>query len=57
MLKPEILKRSRLAKIEVPDGDEWRKVEDKGIMEEHLMERNIEQFSHAGNTPFGYSGF
>jgi hypothetical protein len=24
-------------------------------MEEHLMERNIEQFSHAGKTPFGYS--
>jgi hypothetical protein len=23
-------------------------------MEEHLMERNIEQFSHAGKTPFGY---
>jgi hypothetical protein len=24
-------------------------------MEEHLMERSIEQFSHAGKTPFGYS--
>jgi hypothetical protein len=24
-------------------------------MEEHLMERNIEQFSHAGKTPFVYS--
>jgi hypothetical protein len=24
-------------------------------MEEHLMERNIEQFSHAGKTPFRYS--
>jgi hypothetical protein len=32
-------------KIEVPDGDGWRKVEDKEIIEEHLMERNIEQFS------------
>jgi hypothetical protein len=30
-------------------------VEDKEIMEEHLMERNIEQFSHAGKTPLGYS--
>jgi hypothetical protein len=29
-------------------------VEDKEIMEEHLMERNIEHFSHAGNTTFGY---
>jgi hypothetical protein len=24
-------------------------------MEEHPMERNIEQFLHAGKTPFGYS--
>jgi hypothetical protein len=55
ILKPEALKRSRLTKIEVPDGDEGRKVEDKEITEDHLMERNIEQFSHAGETPFGYS--
>jgi hypothetical protein len=26
-------------KIEVSDGDEWKKVEDKEIMEEHLMEQ------------------
>jgi hypothetical protein len=55
IIKPETLKRSRLTKIEVPDGDEWKKVEAKEIMEEHLMERNIEQFSHAGNTPLVYS--
>jgi hypothetical protein len=55
IIKPETLKRSRLTKIEVSDGDEWKKVEDKEIMEEHLMERNIAQFSHAGKTPFGYS--
>jgi hypothetical protein len=30
-------------------------VEDKETMEEHLTERNIEQLSHAGKTPFGYS--
>jgi hypothetical protein len=30
-------------------------VEDKEIMEEYLMERNIEQFSHSGKTTFGYS--
>jgi hypothetical protein len=29
-------------------------VEDKEIMEENLMERNIEQLLHAGKTPFGY---
>jgi hypothetical protein len=55
IIRPEILKRSRVTKIELPDGDEWRKVEDKEIMEEHLMERIIEQFLHAGKTPFGYS--
>jgi hypothetical protein len=55
IIKPETLKSRRLTKIEVPDGDEWRKVEDKEITEEHLMERNIEQFSYAGKTPFGYS--
>jgi hypothetical protein len=53
IIKPETLKRSRLTKIEVPGGGEWRKVEDKKITEEHLMDRNIEQFSHAGKTPFG----
>jgi hypothetical protein len=42
-------------KIEVPDWDGWRKVEDKEIMEEHLMEGHIEQLSHAGKNPFGYS--
>jgi hypothetical protein len=56
-IKPETLKWSRLTKIELPDGDEWKKVEDKELMEEHLMERNIEQFLHAGNTPFGYLDF
>jgi hypothetical protein len=55
IIKPETLKRSGLTKIEVPDGGEWKKVEDKEIMEDHLMELNIEQLSHAGNTPFEYS--
>jgi hypothetical protein len=32
IIKPETLKRSRLTKIEVPDGDEWKKVEDKEII-------------------------
>jgi hypothetical protein len=54
-LKPETLKQSRLVNIKVPGGDGWWKVEDKEIMEDHLMERNIEQFSHAGKTPFGSS--
>jgi hypothetical protein len=29
IIRPETLKRSRLTKMEVPDGDEWKKVEDK----------------------------
>jgi hypothetical protein len=53
--KPETLKRRRIVNIEVLGREGWRKVEDKEIMEEYLMERNIEQFSHAGTTPFGYS--
>jgi hypothetical protein len=55
IIQPETMKRIRLTNIEVPYGDEWKKVEDKETMKEHLMERNIEQFSHAGKTPFGYS--
>jgi hypothetical protein len=31
-----------------------RKVEDKEIMEKHMVERNIEHCLHAGKTPFGY---
>jgi hypothetical protein len=33
IIKSETLKRSRLTKIEIPDGDGWRKVKDKEIME------------------------
>jgi hypothetical protein len=54
-LKPETLKRSRLVKIEVQDGDGCRKVEYKEIVEEHLTEQNIEQFSLARKNQFGYS--
>jgi hypothetical protein len=55
IIKPDTLKRSRLAKIERPDGDELKKVEDKEIIKEHTMERNIEKFLHAEKTPFIYS--
>jgi hypothetical protein len=48
IIKQETLTQIRLKNIEVPDGDEWKKVEDKEIMEEHLMERT-------GKTPFEYS--
>jgi hypothetical protein len=55
VLKPETLKRSKHVKKKVLDGDGWRKVEDKEIMEEHLMGRNIEQFLHTKKNPFTYS--
>jgi hypothetical protein len=56
-LKPNTLKRSKLMHVEVPkvDGTAWTKIENKEDVERHLIERNVEKFSHAGNTPFGYS--
>jgi hypothetical protein len=53
--KSQTLKWSRLTKIEVQDGDGWTKLEDKDIMEDHLIERYIEQLVHAGTIPVGYS--
>jgi hypothetical protein len=43
--------------VEVPneDGTVWTKIESKEEVESHLIDRNVEQFSHAGNTPFGYT--
>jgi hypothetical protein len=39
----------------VPINNEttWTKIEDKEEVEHHLIARNVEQFSHAGATPFG----
>jgi hypothetical protein len=54
IINPETLKRSTLAKIEVRDGGKWKKVEDKEIMEEHLMEQKIEKLYHAGKTQLVY---
>jgi hypothetical protein len=38
------------------DGPEglWKKIISKDDLEDHLIARNVEQFSHAGATPFGY---
>jgi hypothetical protein len=56
-LKTNTLKRIRLMHVEVPDnyGMTWTKNEDKEEVENHLIDRNVEQFSHAGATPFGYT--
>jgi hypothetical protein len=43
--------------VEVPSNNEttWTKIEDKDEVEHHLIARNVEQFSHMGATPFGYT--
>jgi hypothetical protein len=33
----------------------WRQIVGKYQVEEHLIERNVEQFSHVGATPLGYT--
>jgi hypothetical protein len=50
-------KRSRLMHVEVPNGDgtTWTKVEDKEEVDNHLIDRNVEQLIHAGTTPFCYT--
>jgi hypothetical protein len=37
------------------EGTVWAKIENKEEVEIHLSDRNVEQFRHAGNTPFGYT--
>jgi hypothetical protein len=41
--------------VEVQDGTAWTKIENKAEVESHLIDRNVEQFRHAGTTPFGYT--
>jgi hypothetical protein len=43
--------------VEVPRNKEttWTKIEDKEDVEHHLIARNVEHFSHAGATPFGFT--
>jgi hypothetical protein len=45
-----------LISLEVPGEDElWRRIEGNDAVEKHLIERNVEKFSHEGKTPFGYT--
>jgi hypothetical protein len=55
-LKPNTLKRSRLRHDEVPNSNETTrtKIENKEEVENHLIARDVDEFSHAGETPFGY---
>jgi hypothetical protein len=57
-VKPNSNKKSSLTRVSVPDdGPEglWQQIIDKDELEDHLIKRKVEQFSHAGSTPFGYT--
>jgi hypothetical protein len=56
-LKPHTLQKSKLTAVEIPGADDgsWLRIDTKEQVEELLINRNIEQFSHAGDTPFGYT--
>jgi hypothetical protein len=55
-INPSSLKKTSLTRLKIPDQDGvWKEIQGKGPMEEHIAQRNMEQFSHAGKTPFGYT--
>jgi hypothetical protein len=55
-VKPNSTKKSRLNRLDVQMEDGlWRQIVGKDQVEEHLIELNVEQFSHAGSTPLGYT--
>jgi hypothetical protein len=57
-VKPNSNKKSSLTRVSVPDdGPEglWQQIIGKDELEDHLIKRNVEQFSHAGATPFRYT--
>jgi hypothetical protein len=55
-VKPNSTKKSSLIRLDVQTEDGlWRQTVSKTHVEEHLIERNVKQFSHAGATPLGYT--
>jgi hypothetical protein len=56
-LKPHTLQKSKLTAVEVSGSAEgsWSRIDIEEPVEALLIDRNVEQFSHAGNTPFGYT--
>jgi hypothetical protein len=56
-LRPHTLHKSKLAAVEVSGADDgsWSRIDTKEQVEALLIDRNVEQFSYAGNTPFGYT--
>jgi hypothetical protein len=55
-VKPSSLKNNSLTRLEVQYAT-WisKQIQGKESIEEHIAQRNMEQFSHAGKTPFGYT--
>jgi hypothetical protein len=54
--KPNSTKKLSLNILDVKTEDcLWQQIVGKTQVEEHLIERNVEQFSHAGTTPLGYT--
>jgi hypothetical protein len=55
-LKRHTLHKSKLTAVEIPGADtgSWSRIDTKEQVEELLINCNIEQLLHAGDTPFGY---
>jgi hypothetical protein len=56
-LKPHTLQKGKLTAVEVSgsaDGS-WSRIDTKEQVEALIINRNVKQFSHAGNTPFEYT--
>jgi hypothetical protein len=55
-INPSILKKTSLTRLEILDQDRvWKEIQGNGPMEEHIAQRNVEKFSHASKTLFGYT--
>jgi hypothetical protein len=55
-VKPSSLKKSNLTILKVQDATGiWKQIQGKESIEEHIAQKNMEQFLHAGKTPLGYT--
>jgi hypothetical protein len=55
-VKPNSTKKLSLNRLDIQTEDgHWRQIVGKPQVEEHLIERNFEQFSHVGATPLGFT--
>jgi hypothetical protein len=55
-VKPNSAKKSGLMRVEIElRNDVWKQLTGKEELEEYIIARNVEQFSHTGAMPFGYT--